>query len=117
MIVLLLAEALRSRRGLLRVGNVPHTKRILGALGTMVNALPCPGSNVRKSYQTSGGPAEKRGRRANSAFSARLPPHLSGGVGGFFPPFEGAGGGNRSRLRRGTTSDRMSWNRDDLSSR
>src|SRR5579875_2237807 len=112
MIVLLLAEALRSRRGLLRVGNVPHTKRILGALGTMVNALPCPGRNVRQSYQTSGGPAEKQGRRANSAFSARLP-HLFGGVGGFFPPFEGAGGGNRSRLRRGTTSDRMSWNRDD----
>src|SRR5579884_432619 len=60
-------------------------------------------------------PVKSRGRHANCAFSARLP-HLSGG-GGFFPPFGGADGGNRSRLRRGTTSERMSWNRDPLSSR
>jgi hypothetical protein len=38
MIVLLLAEALRSRRGILRVGNVPHAKRIVGALARMVNS-------------------------------------------------------------------------------
>lgn len=43
MIALLLAEALRSRRGILRVGNVPHASQILGALAAVVNVPPCPG--------------------------------------------------------------------------
>jgi len=49
MLSLLLAEALRSRRGIVRVGPVPHATRILGGSAEPVNAAECfgPGGILR----------------------------------------------------------------------